>query len=682
MISFRELDIPAVLNTSSHNLIDDFFNPVLSNAISYERGVGYFSSGWLRINSIGLSKFAENGGHAKWITSPILEENDWKALLAGEEAKKDFITKAMLKRSIPNIKDGLQDHTLSTLAWLVADGILEFKIALPRNILEHGEFHDKFGIFYDAFTNSISFSGSYNDSVKGTINYESIKIFKSWMPEFSELVSSEQIRFKMLWGNCDPNLQVYDLPDAAREEIMKLRSHDRPYKFNKDSLINEINIVDQPHIPSVIELRDYQVNAINAWIDNDYKGIFEMATGTGKTFTALAASIKLLKLRSKLSIITICPLQHLVIQWAREAEKFGFFPLLAFDSSKKWLNLVNERILQFNHDDINNIFIITTYDTFTSNNFQDTIKRIKDPILIIGDEVHHLGSLKRQEKLPDYAKFRLGLSATPTRWYDATGTKGIINYFGDIIFKFPLAKAIQDGFLTSYFYYPKIVELTEEEVIQYELLSKKIGVLMSMGEDLAENKKLLKLLIKRSELLQTAENKIPTIINLLENISEISHTLFYCAPGQIDELTLILGKEKHLRVHRFTYREDHYLRKKLLQNFDQGILQALLAIRCLDEGVDIPSTRTAFFLSSSSNPREFVQRRGRILRNYPGKEHAEIYDLIVAPPHTIIKNSNIERSILRRELQRFKEFAENSRNFNSAYEEIWELSQSFGIYDL
>lgn len=683
MEPFKSLDIPIILDTSSNNLVEDFFKPVLTTAIRYDRGVGYFTSGWLRINSIGLSKFAENGGYARWITSPILSKEDWEALLSGEQAREDIISKTLLQQNIPDLKEGLEKNTLSTLSWLIADEILNFKIALPHNLLEHGEFHDKFGIFYDAYGDSISFSGSYNDSIKGMINYESIKVFKSWLPEFTSLVNSEQERFNNLWENKDPNLQVFDLPTAAKEEIIKFRSGSRPYKPSKSSGPNVFNIkITKPKLPEYIELRDYQKDAIQAWIDNDYQGIFEMATGTGKTITALAASIYLFNELSHLAIIIACPLQHLVVQWNKEAEKFGYFPKNAFDSKLKWFDEINNKIMAFNHRDMDNLCITTTYDTFVSDSFQETMNRIDGPLLLIGDEVHHLGSEKRQSQLPDHVGFRLGLSATPTRWYDEKGTQRILNYFGDIIFEFPLSNAISEGYLTPYYYYPKLVELSEVEIIQYDLLSKKIGRLIGMGEDPEENENLLRLLIKRAEILQTAENKIPSICEIVDSIPELSHALFYCAPKQVEDLTRRLGINKHLRVHRFTYQENHVLRRKLLENFDQGILQALIAIKCLDEGVDIPSTKIAFFLSSSSNPREFVQRRGRILRNHPGKKSAEIYDLIAVPPVSYILDSNIERNILRRELLRFKEFAENSLNHNSAYEEIWELSKTFGIFDL
>jgi len=682
MRSFKNIDIPIILNTSSNDLVEDFFKPVLSNSIKYDRGVGYFSSGWLQINSIGMAKFAENNGHARWITSPILDEEDWKALLAGEQAKEDIILRSILQSCIPNIREGLETQTLSALSWLIADDVIEFKIAIPRNILERGEFHDKFGIFFDSDGEKISFSGSYNDSIRGTRNYESIKVFKSWIQEYSDLVLSEQDRFDSLWINQDPNLQVYDLPSAAKEEIIKFRSKKRPYKKNEDKKVNILDLhVSDPNIPRHITLRDYQNEAINRWENNGFHGIFEMATGTGKTITALSATVRVLSSLPKLAIIIACPLQHLVVQWQEEAEKFGFFPLLAFDSKSTWFDNVNERILEFNHNDITNICIITTYDTFISDHFQKALSRIIGPSLFIGDEVHHLGSEKRQNKLPSHIDYRLGLSATPTRWYDEKGTKGIINYFGEIIYKFSLAKAIEEGFLTQYYYYPIIIELTEEEIIEYELLSKKIGVLFNMGEDPNENEGLLKLLIKRSEILQIAENKIPKVVEVIDQLENISHTLFYCAPKQIGELTRILGRSKHLRVHQFTYHEDHLLREKLIHEFDKGILQALLAIKCLDEGVDIPSTRTAFFLSSSSNPREFIQRRGRILRNFPGKDFAEIYDLVVTPPLLMLK-SDIERKIFKRELQRFKEFAENSKNFNSAYEIIWDLAKSYEIFDL
>lgn len=682
MQSFKDLDIKLLLDTSENDLINDFFKPVLCNSIRYDRGVGYFSSGWLRMNAIGMSSFAENSGHARWITSPIMDESDWEALKAGEKAKNDIIAKNILLIGIPNLKKGLKEYTLSTLAWLVADGIIDFKIALPKNILQYGEFHDKFGVFHDLYGNIISFSGSYNDTIQGNINYESIKVFKSWIPEYTSLVLSEQTRFNNLWNNQDKNLEVYDLPSAAKEEIIKLRKHNRPYKSKKDRITFISPSIEYPQVPENIKLRDYQIEALQTWMNNDFIGIFEMATGTGKTITSLSCSIELFEKLNRLVIIISCPYQHLVVQWEKEAEKFGYHPITAFDNKDTWFNNLNERIIEFNHSDVNNICIVTTYDTFMGETFQQTISRVNGPLLIIGDEVHHLGSEKRISLLPKNAKYRLGISATPARWYDEKGTKRIFEYFGEIIYKFPLKKAIKEGYLTQYYYYPKIVELTEEEIIEYEYLSKKIGILFNMGADPDDNENLLRLLIKRSEVLQNAENKIPTIINLVDNIPNISHTLFYCTPQQMDKLLRILGREKHIRVHRFTYHENHSLRKNLLKNFDKGILQALLAIKCLDEGVDIPSTKTAFFLSSSSNPREFVQRRGRILRNYPEKDFAEIYDLIVSPPPMIISGSDIEKNILRKELQRFKEFAENSINMNSAYDVIWKLSKSYNIYDL
>jgi len=678
MRSIIDLDIPIILDTSSNNLTEDFFKPLLSHSINYDRGVGYFTSGWLRINAIGMSSFAENGGHARWITSPILEEKDWNALKSGEEAKENIIAKNILRSSIPDIKEGLEIHTLSTLAWLIADEIIEFKIAIPRNNLLHGEFHDKFGVFYDSYGNSICFSGSYNDSIQGTLNYESIKVFKSWIPEYKNLVISETQRFNDLWNNQDKNIQVYDLPSAVKEEIIKFRKYDRPYKISKIGFLDFL--VENPEIPKNIKLRNYQNDAIEAWINNDFHGIYEMATGTGKTITALSSSIRLLKEINHLFIIISCPFQHLVVQWGKEAEKFGFFPITAFDNKNIWFDNLNEKIIEFNHNDINDVCVVSTYDTFMGRPFQESISRVDGPLLIIGDEVHHLGTEKSLNLLPSNVEYRLGLSATPSRWYDEKGTKGILNYFGEVVFEFSLSKAIKEGYLTQYYYHPKIVELTEDEILNYEHLSKKIGALLNMGVD--DDEALLRLLIKRSEILQTAENKITTILDIVDNIQNLSHALFYCAPGQINQLLKILGRKKHLRVHRFTYHENHSLRKKLLKDFDNGVLQALLAIKCLDEGVDIPSTKTAFFLSSSSNPREFVQRRGRILRKYPNKEFAEIYDLIVAPPYSTISDSEIERNILRKEFRRFKEFAENAINMNSAYDVIWKLSESYGIYDL
>ena len=229
MKMLSDIPFPPILDTSSGDIIRDFFNPSLVASVSYDRGVGFFSASWLRLAAKGMTEFAANSGRARWVTSPILSETDWEAMQEGSYARQNDILKQALEVSIADLKKTLEQDTLSALAWLVADGILDFKLALPRNKLDQGEFHDKFGIFTDSEGNQVSFNGSYNDSVQGTRNYESIKIFCSWHPVLDLLVKADNERFERLWNNKDPNVQVFDLPEAARASIVRLRSYDRPY---------------------------------------------------------------------------------------------------------------------------------------------------------------------------------------------------------------------------------------------------------------------------------------------------------------------------------------------------------------------------------------------------------------------------------------------------------------------
>lgn len=687
-MALSSLAFPTILDTSSADLIADFFVPALANAVRYDRGVGYFSSGWLRITARGMGTFAANSGRARWVTSPILDESDWHALLTGDQARSDPILRAVIARNIKELEQTLAQDTLSAMAWMVADGILDFKLALPANKLHGGDFHDKFGLFTDSDGNQLSFNGSYNESIQGTRNYESIKIFGAWEPAFAPLVQADGARFERLWNNQDPNVQIYDLPQAARDQIVQLRSGARPYPepaWLKVLTLREARpgySVTHPYLPEKVILRDYQEQAINAWFAHGCQGLFEMATGTGKTITALAAATRLFAREQRLAVIITVPYQHLVDQWETETAAFGFRPILAYQSKASWLDDLNHEILDFNGGYRNFISVITTHTTFASPAFQATIGRLKTPALILADEAHHLGAEQSRQHYPTHIPFRLALSATPDRWFDDVGTAALRAYFGQTVFALTLEEAIGVS-LTPYYYYPHLVPLTDEEMAEYQTLFIKIARLMHQAD--AEKQETLKiLLLQRSILLNNAQNKLTVLSELLDRVNYVEHTLFYCAPGQIEDVLRLTGLEKGLLVHRFTAEESAPERQRLLHDFARGHLQALVAMKCLDEGVDIPSTRTAYFLASSSNPREFIQRRGRILRKAPGKEYSVIHDLIAVPPLGLDEQSPtfaMERSIVRHELQRFREFANPARNKHEAFAVIWEIARHYGLRD-
>lgn len=687
-----KLPFPPVLDTSTNDIIRDFFNPALKASVRYDRGVGFFSASWLRLAAKGMTEFAANGGRARWVTSPILSEADWKALQEGSSARQDEILKQALEVNINDLGRLLEQETLSALSWLVADGILDFKLALPRNKLDQGEFHDKFGIFTDADGNKVSFNGSYNDSIQGTRNYESIKIFCSWHPVLSLLVDSDSERFERLWNNNDPNVQVFDLPEAARASIVKLRTQERPYPEPTSEQLSLINVTSsqkpqslpKPYIPADIIIREYQDEAIQSWFDHSCRGLFEMATGTGKTITSLAASVRLFEREKRLALVITVPYQHLVDQWDKESQQFGYRPILAYQSKASWFDKLNSMVMDFSSGYRDTFSVITTHTTFISADFQATLARLNSPSLIIADEAHHLGAERSRQSYPQQIPYRLALSATPDRWFDDAGTAVLRGYFGETVFAFPLEKAIGVS-LTPYYYHPHLVQLTSEELESYEELSVKIAQLAGRDDERAQDTLKL-LLIRRAELLNRASNKLVVLSDLIDESDHIDHTLFYCAPGQIDDVQRLLGWEKGLLVQRFTAEEDTRERQQRLADFATGDIQALVAMKCLDEGVDVPSTRTAYIMASSSNPREFIQRRGRVLRKFEGKEFSVIHDMIPVPPTawTTSQDSatfNIERSIIRKELERFKEFASPALNKHKAMDVIWEIASRYNLMD-
>ena len=686
-MTLASFQFPSTLDSSSADLIADFFIPALSAAVRYDRGVGYFSSGWLRITAQGMINFAAHGGRARWVTSPILQEADWQALQRGEQARTDAVLRAAIAANIADLAESLAQDTLSALAWMVADGVLDFRLALPTNKLTGGDFHDKFGIFTDAQGHQLSFNGSYNESVQGTRNYESIKIFHGSEQAFAPLVQADVQRFERLWHNQDPNVAVFALPDAALAQILQLRKAERPYGLPPWLAPAQIKEPPtgyrpiQPLISQTLRLRAYQTTAIDAWFAHQCRGLFEMATGTGKTITALAASARLYQREGRLAVIITVPYQHLVDQWQEEAGAFGYQPILAYQSKAKWLEELNHTILDFIGGYRNFISVITTHTTFASPDFQATIARLTGPVLLIADEAHHLGAERSRHHYPANVPFRLALSATPDRWFDDAGTEALRAYFGPTVFAFPLAQAIGVS-LTPYYYYPHLVELTEDELVAYRALTLKIARLF--GKDDPDTQSALeKLLMQRARLLNVAVNKLATLSQLVDRAGQIEHTLFYCAYGQIDDVVRLLGWEKGLLINRFTAEESNTERQARLADFARGEIQALVAMKCLDEGVDVPTTRTAYFLASSGNPREFIQRRGRILRKSAGKEYSVIHDLIAVPPPAALDSETfaIERSILRRELQRFKEFAEPALNKHEALDVIWDLATHYELND-
>lgn len=693
-MSLRKLNIPIALNTSKNDLIEEFFIPLLKNSVKYDRGVGYFSSSWIKEAFEGMMGFAQNGGKARWITSPILSREDWDALIIGDEARQNDVLKSVLQKEINNLTYALKHETLVALAWMIADEMLEFKLAKPRNKL-FNEYHAKVGIFTDDEGYSVSFDGSYNDSIAGLHNFESIKVFRSWDLS-SEYVNQEKEWFERIWNNEDPNIEVFDIPQAIKSSILRLREEsERPYplpEWAKLRVIKELflnQIIPSPCLPSSIVLRDYQANAVESWFANDCLGIFEMATGTGKTLTALSASLKLLEQKKHLLILIVCPYIHLAQQWLEEAGKFSYRPILAVENKQLWLEDVVKLLRDFSANRIEQGVIITTNASFIKSTLREIFEayNVWENTLLIADEVHHCGSQEMLKALPKPAKFRLGLSATPIRSYDDEGTNRLVDYFNKIVFTLDLKEAISRGFLTPYYYHPITVPMLANEFDEFIYLTKKLNKIHP-NPDEPISEAALRIAIKRARVLNNSRAKITWVRESINDSIIDSHTLFYVGENIFNEIRTIIGYDKKIPCHEFTHRQNLNQRKILLDQFEKGVIKALIAMKCLDEGIDIPPTRIAYFLASSSVTREFIQRRGRVLRNSPGKKFATIYDLISIPPSEyIIKGRNDEnyhavRSAIRREYARVIEFASLAENKHQALYMFAEIADRFDLLSL
>ncbi|MDN4606615.1 DEAD/DEAH box helicase family protein [Sporosarcina highlanderae] len=618
--------------TDQYQLYKDFYEPCLKNSIRFDRAAGYFSSGSLSVLAQGMEHFLLNGGKVRIIANPHFNEEDLHAIRKGYAAREDVVSRALL-REIEISFTTLTDDTLNILAWLIYKKQIEFKIAYTDN---GGLYHEKFGLFYDEHENIVAFSGSANETIGGVKNnFEKIDVFQNEID--SHRIYDMALDFDRLWLNKTDGLSVIPFPEMVQKKLLEYR---------KDSMPAPKIVTPKP--------REYQEKAINIIKQNNWSGILEMATGTGKTITSLLIANAYKKEKSRLFLVIIVPYVHLVEQWKAECDKFDIPQItLCYGNRKSWINKLHTEIRDFNAGLSDSHTIITTYRTAGSAHFNDLIDNLSKNAMLIADECHNFGVKNLRENKLTNLESKIGLSATPDRWWDDEGSFYVQKFFGGTVYEYTMQEAIQNKALTEYKYKPAIVDLDEEELEKYERLTNRIIFLYNSDEDFRDV--IERLQRERSLIIGRANQKKDMLLSMLVDIGidTISHSLVYCAPGQVEEITSMLSKQG-LRVHQFDSTIPNKDRFNILDSFAKGIIQVLVAIKCLDEGVDVPSTRTAYFLSSTSNPREFIQRRGRVLRTYPGKAMAEIIDFIVLPKSA---QDNIFETIASKELPRFSEFS-------------------------
>ena len=665
-------------NKAEHDIAEMFYLPCMRNSNHYDRISGYFGSTIYIIAWDALREFIENNGKMRLICSPYISDEDASALANGYSAKNDELLAESLAREVQTLfNDPFLTAPAKLLAYMISKGIIDVKIAVPTGSESPNAkrlFHDKVGIFTDSENNKVGFRGSMNETYKGLSsdgNMESIDVFPNWLDSRdAERVDDAFVFFEKLWSESVPGIIMYQFPNASKEI---LRAKSEGVKWHE--LLDEIHVEESKakkwkpsnHIGSRTP-RPHQVNALETWVKNKRRGIFEHATGSGKTFTAMCAIHDAFK-RNEV-VLVLVPSRDLLKQWDRELretlleDKVYYLP--CGDNNNEWKK--PDTLLSWTSDGgSTHRIILATMDTACSENFVKNVSQGKH-LFVVADEVHRLGSPRRRSALNIDAGARLGLSATPRRYGDPEGTAALFDYFcGLVPPPYTLNDAIKSGVLTKYFYNPLTITLTQKEQKEWNDVTKQISQFMARMKSngnadtsITFNTRLKQLLINRARIIKNASGKIPLAINLLlrEYVGGQSW-IIYC--DNITQLKKVLSGAIDAGFDAFEYYADmEGDRDETLRYFSKngGVL---VSIKCLDEGVDIPSITHALILASSQNPREFIQRRGRILRNSPGKLFAHLYDAITIP---IVETEETPKSmsIIIGELSRAIEFGLGAEN--------------------
>ncbi len=677
-MSFQDLhlDVSYESDSNKNQLLDNFYIPVLENSKKYFRIAGFFSSTSLSVAAEGIEGLIKNDGKMYLLISPELSEEDFSIISKSEKLENDAFL-------FSDFALDAKEDNLKALAWLLGNGRLEIKIVVGKKS-RNSLFHQKVGIFFDDEGNILSFSGSINETAQAWINnIEEFKVFRSWNAGQIEYLQADLNKFSSYWKNERKDTAiVFDLPSSIKEKIIQIRPRDvwdlnimRRYKKDHEIKNNKLSLF--PH----------QARAVEAWVENDYSLLMEMATGTGKTRTAIGCLLKKLEDNEVLLTIVATPQNTLSRQWKDDFVKLNIaldYNAIIDGSVSKWPKRLELLLLDLNEKRIKTAIVFTTHATASDPKFVDVIlkNKFKTKILFIADEVHATGSAKQRDALlPEY-DYRIGLSATPERMFDEGGTSLIRNYFGDKSFEFTIADALSTinpltgrSFLNHFTYHPIFVELTPSENKLFNKYSQQIAILKAQDEYDPDD--LQKLYDRRAAVSKNAEGKYEALNRLLGKLNpeRIVDTILFVSDKQIKKSFDILS-DRHIKRAKITEQESTSKivnnsgdteRQEIISQFNHRQLQVLVGIKCLDEGIDIPNARIAILMSNSTNPREFIQRVGRVIRQAEGKQLSEIYDFIAT--------SDSVDGLLKKESQRAQLIAVNADN----YKEVKEAFSQRGV---
>ncbi len=690
--NLQGLGLKSVYRSGTDDIFNDFYTKALAVSNSYSRAVGYFSSEVLAMSTQGLSNLIRANGSMRLLIGHPLSNEEFEAVKHGNQLinLNNELTEKLLE-ILTNVGPAVE--RLELLAWLIACKKLEIKFSLRRA----GMYHEKIGIFKDNHENKIVFTGSANETPSGlipTLNAESISVYESWHPEIYERFGKiYEDGFERLWNNEEENSITLDVPSEVYEKISTAAAEKRELiahiieneqSYFEEKVNKKINL---PSVPEFLGNNKFQIfkhqrGALENWRSNSYRGIMKLATGSGKTITAIYGAVKVFDAHQKsgrgLCLVVAVPYIELALQWVENLSMFSIYPIQCFESTNSWQAQLENSINYFNSGVLPFFAVVAVNKTMTSPIFQELIKKVdQSKLMIVGDECHNHGSQKINKSLPN-SYYRIGLSATPFKSDDDEvdspfpneAKQRLIDYYGDIVAEYSLADAILDGVLTPYEYHIIPVFLDIEEQEQYDELSLKISKLFakknSTSLDKNDRELLTSLCGKRSRLIGSAKEKLSKLAELSKSISisERSHTLFYAGEGKpytndieddikvIDQVSKILS-DNGWRISQFTSNVSRSDRKKIMESFKEKTIDALVAMKVLDEGIDVPACKTAFILASTRNPRQYIQRRGRILRKSLGKQIAKIYDFVVLPNN----NSPAASKLKEAEAERINDFA-------------------------
>ncbi len=729
-----------------------FFSDCLCNATQFDLMLGFFSSSAINVLADGFASFLYNGGRMSLIVNDILTEQDKAAIANG---KLDTPIPFFDISDIEKLKNTLSErdvHFFECLAWLIRNNRLEIRIVAPKDGI--GISHTKTGVFSDG-VNKVGFDGSCNFSRSALIdNIESLTAFCDWDGNpASATIDKIKGEFELVFGGKDENV-VFVPIDKVKTRIVESFKD----KELKDLLEDEYRIIQQdianktlpksvikaldkaknkveteiektkkqgetvepidfgkPRFPYESGPREYQKQAFENWKANNQKGLFAMATGTGKTITSLNCLLEIYNRNGYYKAIILVPTITLVEQWEIECKKFNFSTIIKVCSKyNNWKSAVaNLRLLEMTNADSDlSYIIISTYASFVrSNVFLELNQFPRNKLLFIADEAHNMGGGLMAQRLSDIKYLRrIGLSATPERQFDDAGNRRLMDFFGcagSYTFEYSMAEAIQNGALCRYYYYPHIVRLTENEMAEYVELSKKIVKIMGFHDD-ESLERLKMLLLKRKRIIHKAANKLSAFQEIvrqrMEEKGNLKYTLVYVPEGNkpdnfeadifdhsdtiasdpetehlIDDFTRIVrDMDSHIIVRQFT--SESADRDAMLKGFADGSIDVLTSMKCLDEGVDVPRSELAIFCASTGNPRQFIQRRGRVLRTHKDKHFAIIHDLIVIPDNVFDEECySLEKSLVESELRRVRDFALLSENLNDTDNELQDVLNHYNL---